>query len=93
MDLLPSRQYRSAGKINAGAQRNSVTEFLSGGNWKLVKEFGRKRQADGSPMLDEAIKACRACGAKLVIAKLDRLSRDHFLLGLEKASVDFVAAE
>jgi DNA invertase Pin-like site-specific DNA recombinase len=33
-------------------------------------------------------------GAKLVIAKLDRLSRDaHFLLGLEKAGIDFVAAD
>jgi hypothetical protein len=33
-------------------------------------------------------------GAKLVIAKIDRLSRDaHFLLGLEKAGVDFVAAD
>src|SRR5262249_57320851 len=38
--------------------------------------------------------ACRQYGAKLVIAKLDRLSRDaHFLLGLEKAGVDFVAAD
>jgi DNA invertase Pin-like site-specific DNA recombinase len=36
----------------------------------------------------------RLHGAKLVIAKLDRLSRDaHFLLGLEKAGVDFVAAD
>jgi DNA invertase Pin-like site-specific DNA recombinase len=41
-----------------------------------------------------ASKACRAYGAKLVIAKLDRLSRDaHFLLGLEKAGIDFVAAD
>lgn len=46
------------------------------------------------PILAEAIKACRLYGAKLVIAKLDRLSRDaHFLLGLEKAGVDFVAAD
>ena len=36
----------------------------------------------------------RAYGAKLVIAKVDRLSRDaHFLFGLEKARVDFVAAD
>jgi DNA invertase Pin-like site-specific DNA recombinase len=44
--------------------------------------------------LTKAIQACRVFGAKLVIAKLDRLSRDaHFLLGLEKAGVDFVAAD
>jgi hypothetical protein len=40
------------------------------------------------------LKACHLYGAKLVIAKIDRLSRDaHFLLGLEKAGVDFVAAD
>jgi hypothetical protein len=44
-------------------------------------------------LLPKAFQACRLFGAKLVIAKLDRLSRDaHFLLGLEKAGVDFVAA-
>jgi DNA invertase Pin-like site-specific DNA recombinase len=37
---------------------------------------------------------CRLYGAKLVMAKLDRLSRDaHFLLGLEKAGLGFVAAD
>jgi DNA invertase Pin-like site-specific DNA recombinase len=86
------------GKSGLGieAQRASVAEYLNGGNWKLVKEFVEVesgKRAD-RPMLDEAIQACRAYGAKLVIAKLDRLSRDaHFLLGLEKAGVDFVAAD
>ena len=46
------------------------------------------------PELARAIGACRLYGARLVIAKLDRLSRDaHFMLGLEKAGVDFVAAD
>ena len=78
------------------AQRKSVEDYLNGGRWKLVKEFvevesGKK---DDRPVLAQAIKACRQYGAKLVIAKLDRLSRDaHFLLGLEKAGVDFVAAD
>jgi DNA invertase Pin-like site-specific DNA recombinase len=37
---------------------------------------------------------CRLRNATLVIAKIDRLSRDaHFLLGLQKAGVRFVAAD
>jgi DNA invertase Pin-like site-specific DNA recombinase len=46
------------------------------------------------PELRNALEACKAYGATLVIAKLDRLSRDaHFLLGLQKAGVKFVAAD
>jgi DNA invertase Pin-like site-specific DNA recombinase len=86
------------GKSGLGieAQRNAVDEFLNGGKWSLVKEYTEVESGKriDRPMLDEAIKACRAYGAKLVIAKLDRLSRDaHFLLGLEKAGIDFVAAD
>jgi DNA invertase Pin-like site-specific DNA recombinase len=37
---------------------------------------------------------CRLHRATLLIAKLDRLSRDaHFLLGLEKAGIDFIAVD
>jgi DNA invertase Pin-like site-specific DNA recombinase len=79
------------------AQRNSVAEYLNGGKWSLIKEYTEiesGKRSDRRPMLAEAIKACRVYGAKLVIAKLDRLSRDaHFLLGLEKAGIDFVAAD
>ena len=86
------------GKSGLGieAQRNSVNEYLNGGKWSLVKEYVEIESGKRTdrPKLDEAIKACRAHKAKLVIAKLDRLSRDaHFLLGLEKAGIDFVAAD
>ena len=52
------------------------------------------RRDDKRPELHKALAACRVYGATLLIAKLDRLSRDpHFLLGLDKAGVDFVAAD
>lgn len=54
-------------------------------------ESGRK---DARPRLQEAIRHARNAGAVLIIAKLDRLSRDvHFLTGLEKAGVEFVACD
>ncbi len=54
-------------------------------------ESGRR---EDRPKLAEALSLCRLHGATLVIAKLDRLSRDaHFLLGLQKAGVRFVAAD
>src|SRR5829696_4030156 len=86
------------GKSGLGldAQRKAVEDFLNGGNWRLVGEFTEVesgKQAD-RPELAKAFQACRLRRAKLIIAKIDRLSRDaHFLLGLEKAGVDFVAAE
>jgi DNA invertase Pin-like site-specific DNA recombinase len=46
------------------------------------------------PELAKALAMCRLHGARLVIAKLDRLSRNaHFLFGLQEAGVDFVAAD
>ena len=86
------------GKSGLGleAQRAAVADYLNGGRWKLIKEFVEVESGKRSdrPKLAEAIQACRVHGAKLVIAKLDCLSRDaHFLLGLEKAGVDFVAAD
>src|SRR6516225_3954292 len=88
------RQGRSG--LGLEAQRKAVDDFLNGGHWKVVKEFVEVESGKRSdrPILADAIKACRLYGAKLVIAKIDCLSRDaHFLLGLEKAGVDFVAAD
>ncbi len=86
------------GKSGLGleAQREAVRSFLNGGSWTLATEFTEVESGKRNDRteLAKALQACRIYGAKLVIAKLDRLSRDaHFLLGLEKAGVDFVAAD
>ena len=88
------RQGRSG--LGLEAQKAAVRNFLNGGQWRLVAEYievesGRNNER---PQLAAAIKACRIYSAKLLISKLDRLSRDaHFLLGLEKTGVDFVAVD
>lgn len=88
------RQGRSG--LGLDAQRHSVGQYLNGGDWQLVAEFVEVESGkrDERPKLREAMAMCRAYGATLVVAKLDRLSRDvHFLTGLEKAGIDFVAAD
>jgi DNA invertase Pin-like site-specific DNA recombinase len=78
------------------AQREAVRVFLAGSPRALAEEFTEIETCknDDRPQCARALDACRLAGAVLVIAKLDRLSRDaHFLLGLEKAGVEFVAAD
>ncbi|MBU8543411.1 MULTISPECIES: recombinase family protein [Roseomonadaceae] len=78
------------------AQRKAVADYLNGGQWKLVAEFREVESGkrDDRPQLAAALAACRLHGARLVIAKLDRLSRNAaFLLNLRDAGVKFVAAD
>ncbi len=74
----------------------AVIDYLNGGPWDLVWSFTATESGGRAdrPKLLRATEACKLYRAKLVIAKLDRLSRDaHFLLGLKKAGVAFVAAD
>jgi hypothetical protein len=78
------------------AQRKAVLDHLNGGNWKLVGEFTEVESGKRSdrPELERALAACRKHRAKLVIAKLDRSSRNvHFISGLMERKVDFVACD
>jgi DNA invertase Pin-like site-specific DNA recombinase len=77
------RQGRSG--LGWEAHRAAVADYLNGGSREVAKEFVEVECGKNSDrsVLAAAIKACRLYGAKLVIAKIDRLSRDaHFLLGL-----------
>jgi len=78
------------------AQRQAVMNYLNGGPWKLVAEHTEvesgKRNA--RPQLEKALAACRKHKAKLVIAKLDRLSRNlAFIATLMDSGVEFVATD
>jgi DNA invertase Pin-like site-specific DNA recombinase len=95
--LRVSTKRQGESGLGLDAQRAAVTDFLNGGRWQLVAEFVEVESGKhdhNRPELQAALEACKAYGATLVIAKLDRLSRDaHFLLGLQKAGVKFVAAD
>lgn len=83
--------------LGLDAQRKAVSDYLNGGAWAVCGEFVEIESGKSDvnrPQLQRAIAACRIYGAKLLIAKFDRLSRDaHFLLGLEKAGIEFVATD
>lgn len=88
------RQGRSG--LGVEAQRQAVADYLNGGKWKLVAELVEIESGAKSnrPKLGEALALCRAHRATLVVAKLDRLARDaHFLLGLQKSGVEFIAVD
>ncbi|MBD8678312.1 recombinase family protein [Sphingomonas sp. CFBP 13720] len=90
-----ARQGRS--RLGLEAQQSTVREFLNGGSWELageVVEVESGKRADNRPQLQEALRLCRTTGATLIVAKLDRLSRDAaFLMDLQNSGVSFVAAD
>lgn len=95
--LRVSTAKQGASGLGLEAQREAVAKYLRqrGAAVPIAEylEVESGRRAD-RPELARAMRHARNAGATLVIAKLDRLSRDvHFLTGLEKAGVDFVACD
>ena len=86
------------GKSGLGleAQRKAVLEYLDGGRWSLVEEFVEVESGKHNecPQLTAALAACKRHKAKLVIAKLDRLSRNlAFIAALMESGIEFVAVD
>lgn len=75
------------------AQREAVTRYLNGGEWHLVKEYleTESGKRDDRPKLRAALSHAKATGATVVVAKLDRLSRNtRFLLNLIESGANVV---
>ena len=86
------------GKSGLGleAQRKAILDYLNGGAWELVAEFVEVESGKHSDrkQLVAALDACRKHKAKLVIAKLDRLSRNlAFIATLMESGVEFIAVD
>ena len=79
------------------AQRKAVADYLNGGKWTLAAEFVEiesGKRSDNRPQLAAALAACKKQRAKLVVAKLDRLSRNMaFIATMMDSGVEFVAVD
>lgn len=87
------RQGRSG--LGLEAQQEAVRRFLRSDDRQLHTFTEVESGKDNArPQLAAAMNACRKAGAVLLIAKLDRLSRDvAFIAGLMKSDVRFIAAD
>ena len=76
-----ARQGRSG--LGLAAQRAAVNDLIAANGTKLISEFqevesGKDRDR---PKLAAALDHCRVTGATLVVAKMDRLSREANFIG------------
>ncbi|HEX9435138.1 MAG TPA: recombinase family protein [Burkholderiales bacterium] len=95
-----STQRQGESGLGLEAQREAVVRFVKGKGGKLVSEYTEVETGKGSnalqrrPELRRALDDCKAKGAILAIAKLDRLARNvHFISGLMETRVRFVACD
>ena len=94
--LRVSTQRQGRSGLGLEAQRAAVAAHLNGGQWVTLAEYVEIESGKNNdrPELAKAMEMCRLTGAKLLIAKLDRLSRNAaFLLNLRDAGIEFVAAD
>lgn len=87
-----STKRQGASGLGLEAQRQVVQQHLNGGDWDLVAEFTEmesgKRSDRRRPELKKALAQCKADKATLIVAKVDRLTRNlSFLTRLLEADV------
>lgn len=94
--LRVSTEKQGRNGLGIDAQRAAIDSYLNGGTWEQLTEFVEVESGKNSerPQLQEAMNECKRTGSTLVIAKLDRLSRDPDFIGMMmKSSIDFVACD
>ena len=91
-----STQRQGLSGLGLEAQMQSVSDYLKGREHNVIDEVTEVESGKNSnrPKLTAAIELCKATNAILLVAKIDRLTRDaSFLLSLRDSGIDFVAAD
>src|SRR3954451_10243473 len=98
--LRVSSEQQGRSGLGLDAQRQAVERFVAEHGFTLVETYTEVETGKGSDALDRrpqlaaALKRARAERCPVVVAKLDRLSRDvAFVSGLMAQRVPFVVAE
>jgi DNA invertase Pin-like site-specific DNA recombinase len=87
---------QGASGLGMEAQASACNEYAASIKATVLRTFTEQESGklNARPALAEALALCKVTGATLVIAKLDRLSRNAaFLLNLAESGVKFVAAD
>ena len=82
--------------LGLAAQQSSIDALVALRKGKVLQSFTEVESGKNNdrPQLDKALHLAKVTNATLVIAKLDRLSRNAaFLLALRDSGVKFVAAD
>ncbi len=94
--LRVSTSRQGASGLGLEGQREAVGRFTAAAGHRLVAEFVEVESGAKAdrPKLEAALTSCRLHRATLVIAKLDRLSRNvRFIANLMDGGVDFIACD
>jgi DNA invertase Pin-like site-specific DNA recombinase len=89
-----AKQGRSG--LGLEAQQAALTKFAEAEGFRFLKTFTEMESGadDDRPELAAAVAAARKAKAPILVAKLDRLSRDvHYISGLMKHRVPFIVTE
>lgn len=91
-----STQKQGKSGLGLEAQKVAVVQYVSRNGGKVAAEFQEVESGKRSdrPQLALALERCRLTRSTLIVAKLDRLTRDvAFLCRLRDSKVDFVAVD
>ena len=94
--LRVSTRHQGIDGNGMNAQRDAVTRFVTNQQGEFLREYSEVESGGrcDRPELAAALEECRRSKATLVVAKLDRLSRNaEFLLRLQNAGVNFVGCD